>query len=141
MAVDLRPSAADHPVLIVDDDASVRTMLATMFKADGWEVLEAHDGDEGLNVTLKIHPWVAIVDVLMPGLDGLQLTRVLRQEGLGSEQLRIMIFTAGMTSEQDAREAGADSLWLKSDWLGLRQALRADHLAPRRPSVRPTRPI
>jgi CheY-like chemotaxis protein len=117
-------------------------MLATMFKSDGWQVVEAEDGDEGLNVTLKIHPWVAIVDVRMPRLGGLQLTRVLRQAGFGSERLRIMIFTAGMTSEQDAKDAGADSLWLKGgDWFGLRHALQADGLAPRRLSVRPTTTI
>ena len=128
---------ADQPVLIVDDDASIRTMLAAMFTSDGWNVAEAGDGDEGLNVTLKIRPWVAVVDVQMPRLGGLQLTRVLRQVGLGSGQLRIIIFTAGMTSEQEAIEAGADRVFLKADWLQLRQALRADDLAPRQPAGRP----
>src|SRR5438067_2910853 len=94
--LDHRPSlAADQPILIVDDDASVRTMLATMFRADGWQVVEAEDGNEGLRVTLKIRPWAAVVDVQMPGLGGLQLTRVLRQAGLGSAGLRIIVFTAG----------------------------------------------
>jgi CheY-like chemotaxis protein len=137
VAVDLGPMAAAHPLLIVDDDASVRTMLATMFKSDGWHVLEAEDGDEGLKVTLKMRPWVAVVDVQMPGLSGLQLTRVLRQAGLGAEQLRIIIFTAGMTSEQEAMEAGADSFFLKDDWRQLRQTLRKDGLAPYHRSVGP----
>ena len=130
--------AADQPVLIVDDDPTVRTMLATMFKSDGWEVVEAEDGDEGLRVTLKIRPWAAVVDVEMPGLGGLQLTRVLRQAGLGSGQLRIVVFTAGVTSEQDAIEAGADGLFLKEDWLLLREALRADDLAPGQPGGGPS---
>jgi CheY-like chemotaxis protein len=110
-------------------------MLATMFKSDGWDVVEAEDGHEGLRVTLKIRPWAAVVDVEMPGLGGLQLTRVLRQAGLGSGQLRIVVFTAGVTSQQDAIEAGADGLFLKEDWLLLRQALRADDLAPGQPAA------
>ncbi len=118
------------PLLIVDDDPSIRTMLATMLKADGWQVVEAEDGDEGLNAVLKIRPWAAVVDVQMPGLGGLQLTRVLRQGGFGSERLRIIVFTAGTTSERDAIEAGADSLFPKEDWRRLRRALRADDLAP-----------
>ncbi len=105
-------------------------MLATMLKADGWQVVEAEDGDEGLNAVLKIRPWAAVVDVQMPGLGGLQLTRVLRQGGFGSERLRIIVFTAGTTSERDAIEAGADSLFPKEDWRRLRRALRADDLAP-----------
>ena len=129
--------AVDQPILIVDDDPTVRTMLATMFKSDGWEVVEAEDGDEGLRVTLKIRPRAAVVDVEMPGLGGLQLTRVLRQAGLGSGQLRIVVFTAGVTSEQDAIEAGADGLFLKEDWLLLREALRADDLAPGQPGGGP----
>lgn len=119
-----------RPVLIVDDDASVRSMLATMFMADGWGVVEAEDGDEGLRVVREISPWAAVIDLQMPGLGGLQLTRVLRQAGLGSGRLRIIVFTAGMTSEEDAIQAGADSFFLKDDWLLLRQALRADGLAP-----------
>lgn len=118
------------PILIVDDDPSIRAMLATMFKADGWQVVEAEDGNEGLRMSLTIRPWAAVVDVQMPGLGGLQLTRVLREAGLGSGQLRIIVFTAGATSEEDAIGAGADRLFLKQDWLLLRQALRADDLAP-----------
>lgn len=125
--------AGDQPVLIVDDDASIRAMLAIMFKSDGWQVVEAEDGDEGLRVALKIRPWAAVVDVQMPGLGGLQLTRVLRQAGLGSGRLRIIVLTAGTTSEEDAIEAGADRLFLKDQWLLLRRALRADALAPGQP--------
>jgi CheY-like chemotaxis protein len=136
--VDHRPSpAVDQPVVIVDDDASVRSMLATMLMSDGWEVVEAEDGNEGLQVALKIRPWAAVVDVQMPGLGGLQLTRVLREAGLGPEQLRIIVFTAGVTSAEDAMEAGADSLFTKEDWLLLRQALRADDLAPGQPGGDP----
>ncbi|TMG32548.1 MAG: response regulator [Chloroflexi bacterium] len=112
-------------------------MLALMLESDGWHVVEADDGNEGLNVTLKIRPWAAVVDVQMPALSGLQLTRVLRQAGLGSQQLRIIILTAGTTSQQDAMLAGADRLFLKHDWLQLRRALRADDLAPRQPAGGP----
>ena len=63
---------------LVDDDASVRSMLATMFMADGWGVVEAEDGDEGLRVVRELSPWAAVIDLQMPGLGGLQLTRVLR---------------------------------------------------------------
>ncbi|HEY9286583.1 MAG TPA: response regulator [Candidatus Dormibacteraeota bacterium] len=125
--------AKDQPVLIVDDDASVRTMLATMFKSDGWQVVEAQDGDDGLRVALKSHPWAAVVDVQMPGLGGLQLSRLLRQAGLGSGRLRIIVFTAGMTTAEDAIEAGADCFFLKDQSLLLRRALRADALAPGQP--------
>ena len=63
--LDNSPSVlSDQPVLIVDADASVRTMLATMFEFDGWRVMEAQDGNEGLTVALKVNPWAAVVGVL-----------------------------------------------------------------------------
>ncbi len=66
-------------VLIIDDERELRTMLSSYLQAEGFETLEAADGDQGLEFAAKTEPDVVILDVGLPGIDGFEVLRRLRQ--------------------------------------------------------------
>jgi DNA-binding response OmpR family regulator len=57
----------DRCVLVVDDDAVLRRVVRAVLEADGFRVLEAHDGEHGLKLAASERPSVVILDVMMPG--------------------------------------------------------------------------
>ncbi|HEV8454179.1 MAG TPA: response regulator [Gemmatimonadales bacterium] len=71
------PKARQHTVLVVDDEATVRSLTARMLEEHGYRVLEADDGVDALNLleSKDEHIDLVISDVVMPRLDGLELAR------------------------------------------------------------------
>jgi len=67
-------------VLIVDDEPHIRTVLRSYLEADGFSVLEAVDGASALRLAREAHPDLLLLDVMLPGLDGLDVLRQLRQD-------------------------------------------------------------
>lgn len=70
-------------VLIVDDDASMRALVRNVLETVGHQVLEAADGRAGMEMALEFQPQLMIIDWIMPGMTGLELTRALRQTKIG----------------------------------------------------------
>lgn len=111
-------------VLVADDDRDVRTMLRTLLELDGHEVIEAEDGDVAWERIQESLPAVVVADIQMPGLDGLQLCRKVRESKTLTET-RVIVYTAGMATPEEARKAGCDQYFLKTDPLPrLREAVR-----------------
>lgn len=109
-------------VLVADDDADIRTMLRTLLELDGCEVVEAEDGQAAWRLIKEQEPAVAVVDVQMPGLDGLDICRLVRRTHL---PCKVIVYTAGMATEEQARAAGCDQYLLKTEPLPqLRDAVR-----------------
>lgn len=65
-------------VLVVDDDASLRELLATVLRYEGWQVETASEGHGALRVARELDPDAVVLDVMMPGIDGLEVLRRLR---------------------------------------------------------------
>ncbi|TFB53310.1 response regulator transcription factor [Cryobacterium sp. TMT1-62] len=65
-------------VLVVDDEAQIRTVLRGYLEAEGYDVAEAADGAEALAVLHKDPPALVLLDVMLPGIDGLEVLRQLR---------------------------------------------------------------
>jgi two-component system response regulator MprA len=99
-------------VLLVDDDASIRRMLERTLVAEGYEVAAVADGGAALAAVERSMPDVLVVDVGMPGVDGLALTRRLRAKGLG---VPILLLTARDALEERVAglDAGADDYVVK----------------------------
>jgi DNA-binding response OmpR family regulator len=95
-------------ILVVDDDQAGRDALRRALTMQGYDVDLAADGEEAL-LKLRSHPNahdLAIVDILMPRLDGLELTRRLRTDG---NKLPILMLTArDQVSDRAVAQAGAD---------------------------------
>jgi two-component system, OmpR family, response regulator MprA len=112
-------------VLVVDDDRAIRESLGRALELDGYEVELASDGAAALSAIRASRPDVAIVDVMMPNIDGLTLCRVLRAE---RDRLPILMLTARTeTSDRVAGlDAGADDYLAKPfDLAELQARLRA----------------
>lgn len=78
-------------ILIVDDDDNLRSMLKDKLILEGFEVLEAKNGKEGLETALKEHPDLILLDILMPVMDGLQALNALRADKWGKNAAVIVL--------------------------------------------------
>jgi two-component system response regulator MprA len=99
-------------VLVVEDDQSVRDAVARALRYEGYDVRTAVDGDDGLAHVADDDPDVVVLDVLMPGMDGLAVCRRLREQG----DLRpVLMLTARheVTDRVAGLDAGADDYLVK----------------------------
>jgi len=102
-------------VLIVDDHPLTRDALGSLLRGNGFEVLgEARDGDEAIALTRELRPQLVLLDLSMPGLDGLQALPLLREASAASE---VVVLTASGTEENllAAIRAGAAGYLLKTE--------------------------
>ena len=94
-------------ILIVDDNEKIVEVVQAYLERDGYTVLTAYDGLLGLELARQQRPDLIVLDLLLPGMDGLDICRVLRAEG---DQVPIIMLTA-KTTETDkliGLELGAD---------------------------------
>jgi two-component system response regulator MprA len=103
---------SEAAVLLVDDDAPIRRMLERTLAAEGYDVTSAADGGAALASVERSMPDVIVLDVAMPGLDGLAVTRRLRAKGL---QVPILLLTArdALGERVAGLDAGADDYLVK----------------------------
>jgi len=97
---------AGKRVLVVDDDVKTVELVKLYLNRDGYRVLTAYDGVEALRLAREGHPDLIVLDLMLPGIDGLQVCRTLRQES----DVPIIMLTA-KTTDQDkltGLELGAD---------------------------------
>jgi two-component system response regulator MprA len=103
---------AQPTVLVVDDDAPVRRMLERTLAAEGWTVQAVADGGAALAAVERSVPDAVVLDVAMPGLDGLAVARRLRGKGLATP---ILLLTArdAIGDRVAGLDAGADDYLVK----------------------------
>ena len=113
MTDDMQNEYADSKqrILVADDEASIRRILETRLKMQGYEVVTAEDGEEAVDVYNKANPDLVILDVMMPKMDGYGVTREIRR----TSDVPIIILTAlGDVSERiTGLELGADDYVIK----------------------------
>ncbi|MDT3440502.1 MULTISPECIES: response regulator transcription factor [unclassified Pseudofrankia] len=99
-------------VLIVDDDAAVRQSLERSLRFEGYEVATAADGIAALELIARERPDIAILDVMMPRMDGLEACRQLRARG---DDLPVLMLTArdGLADRVSGLDVGADDYLVK----------------------------
>ena len=99
-------------ILVVDDDAKIRTVVRRGLAYEGYRVVEAASGEEGLEKAREHLPDLVILDVMMPGIDGLEVTRRLRSSG---DELAILMLTARdeVKDRVEGLENGADDYLVK----------------------------
>jgi two-component system response regulator MprA len=99
-------------VLVVDDDRAVRDSLRRSLEFNGYDVVLAADGAEGLVAVGSQHPDVVVVDVMMPRLDGIETTRALRAAG---NDVPVLVLTArdAVGDRVEGLDAGADDYLTK----------------------------
>ena len=111
-SIDVTPSVpvamAKTKVLIVDDDPNLRLLASASLKRDGYEMLEAANGQEGLDICRENGPDIIVLDLNMPVLDGMGMLKSLRASEAGAN-IPVLILTAqgDETNTAAAFEAGA----------------------------------
>jgi two-component system, cell cycle response regulator len=104
----------DRKVLIVDDDPATLRLLAEHLDTAGFDVLQATDGREAMNIVMAEAPPIVITGWAMPEMDGIELCRTLRQhEGVSFVYLIILIAHGNQDCVAEALEAGADDFLAK----------------------------
>jgi CheY-like chemotaxis protein len=98
-----------NPILVVEDNESIRQLIEIVLKSAGHEVHGVGDGESALVAAQSIHPRLILMDVQLPGMDGLELARRLKTDA-GTADITIVAVTAfAMESDREkAREAGCD---------------------------------
>ena len=98
--------------LVVDDERSVRDALSRALRSEGYEVVLAASGGEALGTLADRSPDVIVLDVGMPGLDGLETCRLIRAKG---DAVPILMLTArsGVSDRVAGLDAGADDYLVK----------------------------
>ena len=98
-------------ILVVDDDVKTVELVKLYLKRDGYKVLTAFDGLEALRMARELHPNLIVLDLMLPGMDGLQICRTLRDES----DVPIIMLTARVTDQDKliGLDTGADDYIIK----------------------------
>ena len=101
-------------ILVVDDDADIARFVEFNLRLHGFDVIIAGDGQEALEMIEQHRPDLAVVDLMMPRIDGLELTRRLRADPMTTALPVIMLTAKGMTVDKvHGLTAGADDYLVK----------------------------
>lgn len=104
-------------ILIVEDETSLRNALRDKLGLEGFIVLEAKNGEEGLDVALRDHPDLILLDIIMPKMDGLTMLKKLREDVWG-KNTKVILLT-NLSDNEKVSEAllqGSYDYLVKSDW-------------------------
>ncbi len=98
-------------ILIIDDESSIHNVLSAYLKAEGYEFQSAYDGPEGLETARSFKPDIIVLDVMLPGMDGIELLAKLRRES----NVYVIMLTArsGETDKIVGLSVGADDYLTK----------------------------
>jgi DNA-binding response OmpR family regulator len=99
-------------ILVVDDELEVRMMLRDLLGREGFEVILASDGEEGVALADTENPQVILLDISMPGMDGVECCKKLKTDNETSS-IPVIMVTAYWDRKTDAIEAGADDFVYK----------------------------
>lgn len=102
-------NVAGEPILIVDDNPTNLKLAKVLLVKEGYEIRTAGDAEEALTVLQDFHPRLILMDLQLPGMDGLTLTRKLKADP-GTQTIQVVALTAYAMKgdEEKARAAGCD---------------------------------
>jgi two-component system cell cycle response regulator DivK len=101
--------SAAPPVLIVDDHPANMKLLSFLLLNAGYDVRMAADANEALQVLQNFHPRLILMDIQLPGMDGLELTRKLKADPAFSAVSIVAVTASAMKGDEEkARRAGCD---------------------------------
>jgi two-component system, cell cycle response regulator DivK len=100
---------AGEPILIVDDNPTNLKLARVVLAAEGYEVRVAVDAEEALAMLDGFHPRLILMDLQLPGMDGLTLTRRLKEDPATSDVAILALTAYAMKGDEEkARQAGCD---------------------------------
>jgi DNA-binding response OmpR family regulator len=105
---DFPPIDGRPVILAADDDEDILQLVVFRLERSGYTVLQAHDGEQAFRLALEHKPDLAVLDVMMPKMDGFEVTRRLRTEQATREMPIILLTARAQDTDVEAGfEAGA----------------------------------
>jgi CheY-like chemotaxis protein len=121
---------AGEPILIVDDNAANLKLARVLLSGEGYEVRTAGDAEQALELLESFHPRLILMDLQLPGMDGLELTRRLKADPTRRDIAVIALTAYAMKGDEEkARAAGCDDYVTKPIDTEELPRLVADHLS------------
>ena len=88
-------------VLVIEDNEKNRYLISFILKAEGYKVIEAITGEDGIEMAIREHPDLILMDIQLPGIDGYETTRRIRIAH-GAEKIPIIALTSyAMTGDRE----------------------------------------
>lgn len=106
-------------ILVVEDEPDMRQAIAESLEREGFEVLQAANGFEGLGQAFAHRPDLLILDILMPKMDGMEMMKKLRQQNEWGLKVKIILLTNLSADERIMKgivENEPSYYFVKSDW-------------------------
>ena len=104
-------------ILIVEDEVALLNALRDKFTREGFAVLEAKNGEEGLEIALREHPDLILLDIIMPVMDGMTMLAKLREDNWGKDAKVIVLTNLSDTEKVSAAMTkGTFDYLVKADW-------------------------
>ena len=105
-------------LLIIEDDLALRKVLVDKLTDEGFIVLEAADGESGLEQALGHHPALILLDIFMPRMDGITMLSKLRSEDAWGKNVNVIVLTNSTEAQTIATVSGfgATDFLIKSEW-------------------------
>tara|TARA_B100000959_G_C14965877_1_gene617721 strand:+ start:1428 stop:1853 length:426 start_codon:yes stop_codon:yes gene_type:complete len=106
---------SENHILIVDDEAAIREVLVTYFEEKEWIVHTANDGIQAIRCVRDFWPDIVLMDITMPGRDGITACNILRKDITLNPDIPIILMTASHDKNQVMKsiEAGCNDFILK----------------------------
>lgn len=106
-----------YKILVVEDDLSISGLLSEYLTDEGFNVIVAQDGDQGLEMAISEKPDLILLDIMMPKKDGLTVLKELRVTEEGKTVPVIMLTNEKSIEEvNQALESGVHDYFIKADW-------------------------
>ena len=107
----------NNTILIVEDDEFLRSLTAKRLEKEGYHIAVAVDGESALNVAVETKPALILLDLLLPGVDGFEVLKRIRQNEVVKKVPVIVFSNLGQKQDIDkAKELGADDFLIKANF-------------------------
>jgi DNA-binding response OmpR family regulator len=105
---------ANETVMVVDDDPNALDIVRTFLESRGYSVATARDGNEALSLLEQVKPAIVLLDVMMPGMDGWEVARIIKNHPNYADT-RVVMLTArsDFADKHEGLRAGADDYIVK----------------------------
>ena len=104
----------DTPILVVDDDPNALDIVKTYLEAQGYSVTTASNGTEALSLLDTVRPVLVLLDVMMPGMDGWDVARVIKNHPeFASTRVVMLTARSDFADKHEGLRAGADDYLVK----------------------------
>jgi len=121
-------------ILIVDDEKPIATLLAQTFEQEGHMVASSHDGIDCMNKMATFRPDVVIMDIMMPKLDGVDTTKLIRRNQSYADTIIVALSAkSDEKTRKNMKDAGAD-LFMRKPFAIAKLVARISHMLESRSS-------